>query len=664
MRTLNLGILAHVDAGKTSLTERLLHAAGVLAEPGSVDAGSTQTDTMAIERRRGITIRSAVATFVVDDVVVNLIDTPGHADFIAEVERALSVLDGAVLVVSAVEGVQAQTVVLFRALRRLGIPALVFVNKIDRAGADPVRTVERVASRLSRAVLALQQVDQPGTRAARALSRDLATAGARAELTELLAEVDDEVLAAYVDGVALPVPDLRERLAVQARAGVVHPVLFGSAITGAGVAELLALLPELLPVGAPDPEADPAGLVFKIERGPDREKLAYLLLRQGTVRVRDRLTLGAGRPERVTALTLFAPGGSEPAAALTAGRIGRVRGLKRARVGDVLGSGAGLRSTSPQFSRPSLETVVSPARPADRGRLHAALTELAEQDPLISVRQDDSRGEITVSLYGEVQKEVLADLLLDEYGVAAHFGASTVLCVERVAGTGAAVEVVATPSNPFLATVGLRVDPQPVGGGVDFRLEVERGAMPAAFFTAVEEAVRGTLPCGPHGWMIEDCVVTMTHSGYYPRQSHAHATFDKAMSSTAADFRHLTPLVLMTALLRAGTVVCEPVHRFELEGPRETQGALLGLLAQLGGVPLDTDHQGTAVVLGGDLPATAVHELRQRLPGLTQGEGVLTTVLDHYRPVRGRPPERARTDDDPTDPVAYLRAAGRLAGRL
>ena len=664
MRTLNLGIVAHVDAGKTSLTERLLHAAGVLDEPGSVDAGSTQTDTMELERQRGITIRSAVATFVVDDVVVNLLDTPGHADFIAEVERALSVLDGAVLVVSAVEGVQAQTVVLFRALRGLGIPTLVFVNKVDRGGADPAGAVERVAARLSRAVLALQQVERAGTRAARVLPRDLTAVAAHAELTETLAGVDDEVLTAYADGVALTAPDLRERFAARARLGELHPVLFGSATTGAGVAELLALLPQLLPASSPDSEAEPAGLVFKIGRGPAREKQTYLLLRRGTVRIRDRLDLGTGRPERVTAVEVFAPGGTAPVPALTAGRIGRVRGLSRARVGDVLGSAAGLRSTSPQFSRPSLETVVTPEQPSQRGQLRAALTELAEQDPLIEVRQDDSRSEIAVSLYGEVQKEVLAALLVGEYGVEVHFERSTVLCVERVTGTGAAVEGLATPGNPFLATVGLRVDPQPVGGGVEFRLEVERGAMPAAFFTAVEDAVRATLPCGPHGWPIEDCVVTMTHSGYQPRQSHAHATFDKAMSSTAADFRHLTPLVLMTALIRAGTVVCEPVHRFVLEGPRDTQGVLLGLLARLGGVPLATDHQGEAVVLTGEVPAVTVHELRQRLPAMTRGEGVLTTTAGHHRPVHGRPPERPRIDFDPTDPVVYLRTAARLAGRL
>src|SRR3954464_5470495 len=166
MRTLNLGILAHVDAGKTTLTERLLYSAGAIDEIGSVDAGTTQTDSLALERERGITIRSAVAAFAIGDVDVNLIDTPGHPDFIAEVERVLSVLDGAVLVVSAVEGVQPQTPLLMRALQRLGVPTLIFVNKIDRRGADTDRVVAQIAARLTPAVVALGAARNPGTRAA------------------------------------------------------------------------------------------------------------------------------------------------------------------------------------------------------------------------------------------------------------------------------------------------------------------------------------------------------------------------------------------------------------------------------------------------------------------------------------------------------------------
>ena len=235
-----------------------------------------------------------------------------------------------------------------------------------------------------------------------------------------------------------------------------------------------------------------------------------------------------------------------------------------------------------------------PRRPADRGALHAALAQLAEQDPLIDLRQDDLRQEVSVSLYGEVQKEVVQATLAADYGLEVRFRESTTLCIERPVGSGAAVERNGQEPNPFLATVGLRVDPGPAGSGVAFRLEVELGSMPYAFFVAVEETVRETLGQGLHGWPVTGCVVTMTHSGYSPRQSHAHATFDKSMSSTARDFRQLTPLVLMAALAEAGTRVLEPMHRFRLELPGDTLGAVLGVLAGLGAVPRATTPRGAS----------------------------------------------------------------------
>ncbi|MEU5722023.1 GTP-binding protein [Micromonospora sp. NPDC047738] len=276
MKTLNLGILAHVDAGKTSLTERLLHSAGVVDELGSVDDGSTRTDTLTLERQRGITIRSAVVSFPVAGVTVNLIDTPGHPDFIAEVERALGVLDGAVLVVSAVEGVQAQTRVLARTLHRLGIPTLIFVNKVDRAGADPDRVLRQIVDRLTPDVVALGQVDAPGTPAARWVPVRPDDPGHTTRLVDLLTAHDDALLAAYVaDERAVTPARLRAALAAQTARARVHPAYAGSAITGAGVDDLIAGLAELLPAADGDHQAPLSGTVFKVERGPAGEKIAY-----------------------------------------------------------------------------------------------------------------------------------------------------------------------------------------------------------------------------------------------------------------------------------------------------------------------------------------------------------------------------------------------------
>ncbi|HLO36159.1 MAG TPA: GTP-binding protein, partial [Candidatus Deferrimicrobium sp.] len=263
MRTLNLGILAHVDAGKTTLSERLLYAAGAIDHVGSVDAGTTQTDTLELERERGITIRSAVASFLVGDLAVNLVDTPGHPDFIAEVERVLGVLDGAVLVVSAVEGVQPQTPLLFRALQRLGVPTLIFVNKIDRAGAEPDRVLAAMARRLSPAVIAMARVRDAGARTATVEPFPADDDEHRTRLIEILAEHDDAILRAYVgDEPTLSGARLREQLAVETRRGAVHPVYFGSAWHGIGIDELLAGIETGLSGEPGDPDGPVSARVF------------------------------------------------------------------------------------------------------------------------------------------------------------------------------------------------------------------------------------------------------------------------------------------------------------------------------------------------------------------------------------------------------------------
>jgi small GTP-binding protein len=465
--TLNLGILAHVDAGKTSLTERLLFAAGVIDEIGRVDQGSTQTDTLTLERQRGITIKSAVVSFGIGDLTVNLIDTPGHPDFIAEVERVLSVLDGAVLVVSAVEGVQAQTRVLMRTLRRLDIPVLIFVNKIDRRGADDQRVLRDIRARLTRAIVPMGSVRGLGSRAASFAAYGPADAGFTTGLAETLADHDDALLAAWIENdAAVPYPRLRAGLVAQARQGLVHPVFFGSASTGAGVAELTGGLRDLLPRAAATAGGPAAGTVFKIERGAAGEKIAYVRM----------------------------------------------------------------------FS----------------------------------------------------------------------------------------------------------------------------GALPAAFQKAVEETVRATLREGLSGWPVTDAVVTLTHSGYTPPPPFGWSKW----STSAADFRNLTPLVLMTALGRAGTQVYEPIHRFSLDIPADTFGLVLPVLARLGAVPGAPQPRGSSCLIEGDIPAARVHELEQQLPALTRGEAVLDGAFDRYQLVAGRIPVRPRSDHNPLNRKEYLlHVQRRVAGQ-
>ena len=660
MRTLNLGILAHVDAGKTTLTERLLHAAGVIDEVGRVDDGSTQTDTLTLERQRGITIKSAVVSFVIDDVAVNLIDTPGHPDFVAEVERVLGVLDGAVLVISAVEGVQAQARVLIRTLQRLRIPTLIFVNKIDRAGAQYERVLQGISEKLTPAIIPMGSVGGLGTRGALYAPYGAADAGFVSGLVDLLADNDNALLAAYVnDETTLSYGRLRDELAAQTGRALVHPVFFGSATTGAGVGPLISGIAGLLPAAEGDADGPVSGTVFKVERGPAGEKIAYVRMFSGTLRVRDRPRFGRDGEGKVTAIEVFDRGSVVRRGSVGAGRIGRLWGLEDARIGDDIGEPR-TSGVDRHFAAPTLETVVVPRRPEGRGTLLTALSQLADQDPLIDVRQDDARQEVSVSLYGEVQKEVIGATLADEYGIDVEFRETTTVCVERPVTVGSAVETIDDDSNPFLATVGLRVEPAALGTGVEFRLAVKVETIPLFIYRAVEEfrkavgdTVRETLRQGIYGWQVTDCTVTMTHSGYV------------SPSSTARDFRILTPLVLMSALKQAGTVVCEPIHRFRLEVPADTPGPVSAALARLGGVPRTQETRGASCVLEGEIPAVRVRELQQQLPGLTRGEGVLECEFDaaSYRPVEGKPPTRPRSDHNPLHRKDYLLRVGRRAYR-
>jgi ribosomal protection tetracycline resistance protein len=652
-KTLNLGILAHVDAGKTSLTERLLYAAGVIDEIGSVDDGSTLTDSLVLERQRGITIKSAVVSFVVADVTVNLIDTPGHPDFIAEVERVLSVLDGAVLVISAVEGVQAQTRVLMRTLQRLCIPRLIFVNKIDRAGAQHERVLRSISGKLSPAVIGMGWARGLGTRDASWAPYGAADADFRTGLVDLLADHDNAFLAAYVDDeVTVSFARLRDVLVAQTRRAVVHPVFFGSAITGAGVDTLMTAITELLPAGEGDVDGPVSGAVFKVERGPGGERIAFVRMFSGAVRVRDHIQFGRGNEAKVTAISVFDSGSAPQRGSVAAGQIGKLWGLGGIQIGDTIGETIGrARATHSHhyFAPPTLETVVVPCRPADKGALHVALTQLAEQDPLINLRQDDLRQELFVSLYGEVQKEVIQANLANDYGIDVTFRETATICIERPIGSGEAVETMGKEPNPFRATVGLRIEPAPVSSGTEFRLDVELGSIPLYVFKAVEEfrkavehTVRNTLQQGLYGWQVTDCIVTMTHSGYI------------SPTSTAADFRKLAPLVLMSALNQAGTVVCEPMHRFHLEIPTDTLGLILPALARLHAVPATPEGRGSSYTLEGDISAARVHELREQLAGLTRGEGVLECTFDHYDPVHGSIPTRPRTNHSALHRKEYL----------
>ncbi|MFG2139766.1 tetracycline resistance ribosomal protection protein Otr(A) [Streptomyces sp. NPDC048650] len=634
-RTLNIGILAHVDAGKTSLTERLLFDTGVIDRLGSVDAGDTRTDTGDLERQRGITIRSAVASFTVGDAQVNLIDTPGHSDFVAEVERALGVLDGAVLLLSAVEGVQARTRVLMRTLRRLRLPTLLFINKIDRAGARGDALLADVRRLLAPVAVPMASVTGLGTSRARVAPYRLSDPVARERLAETVAEADDTLLARVVEGPPPTADQVRAALAARTADGSLHPVYFGSALGGQGVGALIEGMAGLIPPAPVAAGGAPRGTVFAVQHPPGGERTAHIRLYEGELRPRQQIELHRRAPDggwdsltgRITSLDVVGrpPGG---AGRLTPGHIAVLRGLPGIRTGDRLGPAGG--APEALFASPTLETVVRAHDPARAAALRAALLALADQDPLLQARPAVD-GATSVLLHGEVQKEIIAATLRDAHGIEAEFAPSRVVCVERPCGVGEAChEIAGRGHTGHWATVGLRVEPGTRGSGPVFGYETELGALPHGFHQAIEETVLATLRQGPRGLAVTDCRVVLTRSGFI------------GPMSTAGDFRAVTPDVLLRALRRAGTRAYEPYHAFEAELPLDAPAAVTARLGALGAEFTETSGGRHTWLLRGVLPARRVQEAEGALPGLTHGEGVWSSHPSGDRPVRDAPAESGR----------------------
>src|SRR5215208_6876330 len=365
----------------------------------------------------------------------------------------------------------------------------------------------------------------------------------------------------------------------------------------------------------------------------------------GTVRTRERLHFGRDGEAKVTAIRVFERGATAQRPFASAGEIAQLWGLREVQIGDRIGE---LRAEGihQQFPTPTLESVVAPRDPDDANRLHLALAQLAEQDPLIDVRQDDTRREISISLYGEVQKEVIQATLAEDYGIDVTFRETTPIYVERPTGTGDAIELLHAASNPFFATIGLHVAPARIGSGVEFRAEVDAQSVPLYVYKRLEnfteamgQYVREALQEGLNGWQVTDCVVTMTRCSYSIPDGPPSR---RGPPSTAADFRRLTPLVLMQALQRAGTVVCEPVARVRLEIPTPTIGAVFPALARLGAAVETPSPRGGLSTVEAVLAAARVDDLQRQLPGLTGGEGALESDFAGYQAVSGDQPTRAR----------------------
>ena len=512
------------------------------------------------------------------------------------------------------------------------MPTVVFLNKVDRTGADVDRVLDQVATRLGAPVVLLSTASATGTKAVRVAARDTSSPEFEASLVALLAERSDRMLAGYVDDGAVDHDELVAELRRQVGAAAIHPVFVGSALTGVGCSLLMAAMPTLLPVAPGHPDAPPSGRVFKVERSDVAGRLAYVRMHEGTLRVRDAVRVGA-QTRPITGIDVFAGAPTERRAAVTAGEIGRLSGLSEVRVGDWLGTP--VPASTFHFPLPALEAVVEAVDPSAGSALRTALGQLADQDPLIDVRLEDD-GRLSVSLYGEVQKEVLASTLELDFGIAVTFRETTPVCVERPVRTARAVELLRDTANPISATVGLEVRPLEPGAGVHVEVGIESRRTPLhiyktheAFAAAIREHVVGALGVGPYGWHVTDCLVTLTDCDYYTGDGRVPPGTTK---TSAADFRRLTPVVVAAALARAGTVVCEPVARARLEVPSTSLPATIALVTRLGGRFDPPAVDGATTVLEARLAATRTSALQRELTAITHGEGVCETEVVGYAP--------------------------------
>ncbi|HDR4495482.1 TPA: GTP-binding protein [Bacillus anthracis] len=640
MTTINIGIVAHVDAGKTSLTERILYETNVIKEIGRVDGGSTQTDSMELERQRGITIKASVVSFFIDDLKVNVIDTPGHADFIAEVERSFRVLDGAILVISAVEGVQAQTKILMRTLQKLNIPTILFVNKIDRRGANSEKVVKQIKTILSNEAFPFYSVLNEGTKEARIIEYK-----SYDDCIERLAPYNESLLESYVNNEIVTDTMLREELIKQIAQANVYPIFFGSAMTGIGVSELLENISTLLPANNLSQDEKLSGIVFKIEREPSGEKIAYVRVFSGNLHVRKHVDIQRDQSlphkEKIKKMCIFHNGDAVQTSTVPSGEFCKVWGLSDIKIGDIIGARTDYIKDI-HFAEPQMEAAID-AVPKERIHdLYAALMELCEEDPLIKVWKDDVHNELYIRLFGQVQKEVIETTLFEKYNLQVTFSNTRVVCIEKPIGIGISVEVMGEKTNPFYATVGFKVERGELNSGITYTLGVELGSLPLAFHKAIEDTVFQTLKQGLYGWEVTDISVTLTHTGY------------ASPVTTASDFRNVTPLVLMDALKKAETYVYEPVNAFELTVPEQAISTAMYKLAAIPATFAEPIFNNDSYQLTGSLPVAKTEHFKRMLHSFTEGEGIFTTKPAGFTKLMAPLPTRKRVDYNPLNRKDYL----------
>lgn len=591
---LNLGILAHVDAGKTTLTEQMLYAAGSIREAGSVDDGNTRTDSLAVERERGISVRTATASLKWHNKTVNLVDTPGHVDFAGEVERCLCALDIAIVVISAPDGVRAHTENILRALEINKTPRVIFVNKIDRAGAEiSAPDSEELFTALNRITggkctcMNVETVGGIASPNAEVHKRGLAEAA-----TEALAEFDSEAEEAFLTDTVLSERAAREKLISAIRDCRIMPILWGCAKNGTGVTELLDFCTDLMPDASVRETEALSGVIFKIEHDRTMGKLAYVRLFGGTLKNRDSVTLNdpnatkasGSEPDDAVAVeneTPIAPwkitqirkadptsgGKFIDSGLITSGDIGVVCGLAGAKCGNFVGEVTCGANT--QLAHALLSVQVKPSADDEAKMpgealpsLANAMRELSDEEPYLDAKWENGQSEIVVHLTGSVQQEILENLLWERYGKRAVFSAPTIIYKETPTREGIAYADYTMP-KPCWAVVQFKFTPMPRGYGVSYHGRLPSNQLFYRYQSHIRRSFRECLEQGLHGWEVTDFRCDLIGGEHHTIHTHP------------LDFFVCTPMAFMNGLVNCGTTLLEPFMKLRITCPMELSGRIL-----------------------------------------------------------------------------------------
>ena len=667
-RTRNIGIIAHIDAGKTTTTERILFYTGRTHRMGSVDDGTTVTDWMEQERERGITITAAAVTCIWRDCQINIVDTPGHIDFTAEVQRSLRVLDGGVVVFDAVAGVEPQSETVWRQADRYHVPRICFVNKMDRIGADFEHTVHMIRQQLASNPVPLQvpigaedkftgvidlltmkaivYADDLGTlQNTSAIPDELLQEAQerREELLEKIAECDDQVMEKYLDGHDLSAAELRRALRGATLRGELVPVLCGSALRNKGVQPVLDAIVDYLPSPLDVPpmtginprtgtewqcfadESKPfAALVFKVVSDPYVGRLVYLRAYSGRLRVGSAvLNTVNGKRERIGKVLRMYANRREEIPVVEAGDIVATVGLNDTFTGETLSDlTQQVVLEAIRFPEPVISVAIEPRTEADRNKMNEALRRLAEEDPTFRVRTDEQTGQLIVRGMGELHLDVLVDRMLREFRVMANVGKPQVAYRETITRSvrseGEFVRQVG--ARNLYGRVVLRLDPLVAGSGFEFENETKESIFPQEFVPEVEEGLSESLDSGVlAGYTLVDLRVTLLGG-----------TFDEEESSEMA-FKAAAAMALRNGAEQAGPVLLEPVMKVEAVSPDEFSGAIIGDLSARGGQIEGMEARGIGMQgVRATAPLAEMFGYATDLRSMTQGRGTFTMEFDHY----------------------------------